>query len=155
MSRENILKEYIDQIKEQYDYIIIDCMPSLGMIPINALVAATSVLIPVPAAYLPVKGLCQLIKTISMVKKRLNKKLKIEGIVLTMVDYRTNYAKDITQKLREGYESTIGVFNTYIPFSVKAAECSLEGVSIYIHEQKGKVAEAYKKLTEEVLSHEN
>ena len=105
--------------------------------------------------YLPVKGLCQLIKTISMVKKRLNKKLKIEGIVLTMVDYRTNYAKDITQKLREGYESTIGVFNTYIPFSVKAAECSLEGVSIYIHEPKGKVAEAYKKLTEEVLSHEN
>ena len=72
-----------------------------------------------------------------------------------MVDYRTNYAKDITQKLREGYEATIGVFNTYIPFSVKAAECSLEGVSIYIHEPKGKVAEAYKKLTEEVLSHEN
>ena len=130
-------------------------MPSLGMTTINALVAATSVLIPVPAAYLPVKGLCQLIKTISMVKKRLNKKLKIEGIVLTMVDYRTNYAKDITQKLREGYESTIGVFNTYTPFSVKAAECSLEGVSIYIHEPKGKVAEAYKKLTEEVLSHEN
>ena len=155
MSRENILKEYIDQIKDQYGYIIIDCMPSLGMTTINALVAATSVLIPVPAAYLPVKGLCQLIKTISMVKKRLNKKLKIEGIVLTMVDYRTNYAKDITQKLREGYESTIGVFNTYIPFSVKAAECSLEGVSIYIHEPKGKVAEAYKKLTEEVLSHEN
>ena len=155
MSRENILKEYIDQIKDQYGYIIIDCMPSLGMTTINALVAATSVLIPVPAAYLPVKGLCQLIKTISMVKKRLNKKLKIEGIVLTMVDYRTNYAKDITQKLRESYESTIGVFNTYIPFSVKAAECSLEGVSIYIHEPKGKVAEAYKKLTEEVLSHEN
>lgn len=77
MSRENILKEYIDQIKDQYGYIIIDCMPSLGMTTINALVAATSVLIPVPAAYLPVKGLCQLIKTISMVKKRLNKKLKI------------------------------------------------------------------------------
>ena len=155
MSRENIMKEYLDTAKKDYDYVIIDCAPSLGMMTINALVAADTVLIPVQAAYLPVKGLQQLIKTISMVKKRLNKKLKIEGIVLTMVDYRTNYAKDITQKLREGYESTIGVFNTYIPFSVKAAECSLEGVSIYIHEPKGKVAEAYKKLTEEVLSHEN
>ena len=93
--REYILKEYISQISPSYDYIIIDCMPSLGMTTINALVAATSVLIPVPAAYLPVKGLCQLIKTISMVKKRLNKKLKIEGIVLTMVDYRTNYARKI------------------------------------------------------------
>ncbi len=155
MSRENILKEYLDQIKNQYDYIIIDCMPSLGMMTINALVAATTVLIPVPAAYLPVKGLCQLIKTVSMVKKRLNKRLKIEGIVLTMVDYRTNYAKDISQKLREGYGSTIGVFDTYIPFSVKAAECSSEGVSIYVHEPKGKVADAYQRLTKEVLAHEN
>lgn len=154
MSRENILKEYLDQIKDQYDYIIIDCMPSLGMTTINALVAATSVLIPVPAAYLPVKGLCQLIKTISMVKKRLNKKLQIEGIILTMVDYRTNFAKDISQKLRESYGSTIGVFDAYIPFSVKAAECSLEGISIYKHEPRGKVAKAYQELTKEVLSHE-
>ena len=125
-------------------------MPSLGMTTINALVAATSVLIPVPAAYLPVKGLCQLIKTISMVKKRLNKKLQIEGIVLTMVDYRTNFAKDISQKLRESYGSTIGVFDAYIPFSVKAAECSLEGISIYKHEPRGKVAKAYQELTKEV-----
>lgn len=154
MSRESILKEYLDQIKEQYDYIIIDCMPSLGMMTINALVAASSVLITVPTAYLPVKGLEQLIKTISMVKKRLNKRLKIEGIVLTMVDYRTNYAKDISEKLKAAYGKNIGVFETYIPFSVKAAECSAEGVSIFLHAPKGKVADAYTKLTEEVLSHE-
>jgi chromosome partitioning protein len=154
MSRENILKEYLDQIKDRYEYIIIDCMPSLGMMTINALVAATTVLIPVPAAYLPVKGLQQLIKTISMVRKRLNKRLAIEGILLTMVDYRTNYARDISEKLREGYGATIGMFDTYIPFSVKAAECSSEGVSIFVHEPKGKVADAYQRLTEEVLSHE-
>lgn len=155
MSRENILKEYLEQIKKDYEYIIIDCMPSLGMLTINALVASTSVLIPVPAAYLPVKGLQQLLKTISMVKKRLNKRLQIEGIVLTMVDYRTNYAKDISERLKEGYSSNIGIFDTYIPFSVKAAECSSEGVSIFVHEPRHKVAIAYENLTLEVLAHEN
>lgn len=154
MSRENIMKEYLDTAKKDYDYVIIDCAPSLGMMTINALVAADTVLIPVQAAYLPVKGLQQLIKTISMVTKRLNKKLKIEGIVLTMVDYRTNYAKDISAKLREAYRATVGVFCTHIPMSVKAAECSSEGVSIYLHEPKGKVADAYRRLTKEVLSHE-
>ena len=92
MSREMIMKEYIDAIRCRYDYILIDCMPSLGMMTINALVSSDSVLIPVQAAYLPVKGLQQLIKTILTVKKRLNRKLAIEGILLTMVDFRTNYA---------------------------------------------------------------
>ena len=95
MSRERIMKEYIDTMRSRYDYILIDCMPSLGMMTINALVASDTVLIPVQAAYLPVKGLQQLIRTISMVKKRLNRKLTIQGILLTMVDFRTNYAKDI------------------------------------------------------------
>lgn len=94
MSREMIMKEYIDAIRSRYDYILIDCMPSLGMMTINALVSSGSVLIPVQAAYLPVKGLQQLIKTILTVKKRLNRKLAIEGILLTMVDFRTNYAKE-------------------------------------------------------------
>ena len=89
------MKEYIDTMRLRYDYILIDCMPSLGMMTINALVASDTVLIPVQAAYLPVKGLQQLIRTISMVKKRLNRKLTIQGILLTMVDFRTNYAKDI------------------------------------------------------------
>jgi len=154
MSRENIMKEYLDNVKKDYDYVIIDCAPSLGMMTINALVAANSVLVPVQASYLPVLGLQQLIKTISMVKKRLNKRLKIEGILLTMVDYRTNYAKDISTKLRESYGSTVGVFETYIPMSVKAAECSSEGVSIYVHQPNGKVADAFRSLTKEVLSHE-
>lgn len=92
MSREMIMKDYIEMMRERYDYILIDCMPSLGMMTINALVASDAVLIPVQAAYLPVKGLQQLIKTISMVKKRLNRKLQIMGILLTMVDFRTNYA---------------------------------------------------------------
>ena len=154
MSREQVMRLYLDGIRDRYDYIIIDCMPSLGMITINALVAADSVLIPVEAAYLPVKGLQQLIKTILMVKKRLNRGLEIQGILLTMVDYRTNYAKDITAKLRETYGSRIAIFETAIPMSVKAAETSAEGVSIYSHCPKSKVAEAYRNLTQEVLEYE-
>ena len=103
MSRELIMKEYIDTMRSRYDYILIDCMPSLGMMTINALVASDMVLIPVQAAYLPVKGLQQLIRTISMVKKRLNRKLTIQGILLTMVDFRTNYAKDIASRVKETY----------------------------------------------------
>lgn len=154
MSREYVMKEFLDSIKEKYQYIIVDCMPSLGMMAINALVVADTVLIPVQAAYLPVKGLQQLVKTIGMVKKRLNKRLQFEGIVLTMVDFRTNYARDISSRLREVYGAMVGVFDTYIPLSVKAAECSAEGISIYRHDPKGKVADAYQKLTEEVLAHE-
>ena len=120
MSRELMMREYIEVMKERYDYILIDCMPSLGMMTINALVAADSVLIPVQAAYLPVKGLQQLIRTITLVKKRMNRKLTIEGILLTMVDYRTNFTKDISATVHELYEN-IGVFDITIPSSVKAA----------------------------------
>lgn len=154
MSRELILKEYIEMIKHKYQYVIIDCMPSLGMMTINALVASDTVLIPVQAAYLPVKGLQQLIKTISMVKKRLNRKLEIQGILLTMVDFRTNYAKDITAKVYETYGSKIKIFDSMIPMSVKAAEASAEGISIYSHCPKSKVAIAYQELTQEVLKDE-
>ena len=154
MSREMIMKEYIDAIRCRYDYILIDCMPSLGMMTINALVSSDSVLIPVQAAYLPVKGLQQLIKTILTVKKRLNRKLAIEGILLTMVDFRTNYARDIASRVHTTYGSQIEVFENVIPMSVKAAETSAEGKSIYMHCPKGKVAEAYMKLTQEVLNNE-
>ena len=154
ISRELILKEYINLIKNQYDYILIDCMPSLGMITVNALVASTSVLIPVQAAYLPVIGLQQLIRTISMVKKRLNRKLKIEGILLTMVDFRTNYAKDIATKLKETYSSSIEIFDQTIPLSVRASETSAEGISIYAHAPRCKVANAYEGLTKEVIENE-
>ena len=154
MSRERIMQEYINIVKEYYDYILIDCMPSLGMITINAFSCADSILIPVQAAYLPVKGLQQLIKTIGKVKRQINPKLGIEGILLTMVDSRTNYAKDISTMLRESYGSKVKIFSNNIPISVRAAEISAEGVSIFAHDPKGKVASAYLSLTEEVLANE-
>ena len=153
MSREVMLRSLLESIKSAYDYIIIDCMPSLGMLTINALACADSVLIPVQAAYLPVKGLEQLIKTIGRVQRRLNKKLSIEGILLTMVDSRTNYARDISQLVVDTYSDQLGVFDTLIPLSVRAAEISAEGSSIYQYDPKGKAATAYRTLTEEVISH--
>ena len=116
LSRELILKEFVDSIREEYEYILIDCAPSLGMMTINALVAADEVIIPVQAAYLPVKGLQQLIKTINMVKRRLNKKLQVGGILLAMVDYRTNYAKNISAQLYEAYGTNVGLFKTYVTY---------------------------------------
>lgn len=154
MSRERIMGEYIRIVAEYYDYILIDCMPSLGMITINAFSCADSILIPVQAAYLPVKGLQQLIKTIGKVKRQINSKLEIEGILLTMVDSRTNYAKDISAMLQEAYGSKVRIFANNIPISVRAAEISAEGISIYTHDPKGKVAYAYLSLTEEVLANE-
>ena len=154
MSREFILKLYLDSVKENYDYILIDCMPSLGMITINAFTSADSILIPVQAAYLPVKGLEQLIKTIGKVKRQINPKLEIEGILLTIVDNRTNYARDISNLLIENYGSRVRIFENSIPMSVRAAEISAEGVSIYKHDPNGKVASAYQSLTEEVLGNE-
>ncbi len=151
MSRETILKQYLDTIKNQYDYILLDCMPSLGMLTINALAAADSVIVPVQADYLPAKGLEQLLQTIGKVRRQINSKLKIDGILLTMVDGRTNFAKDISALVRETYGGSIKVFNVDIPRSVKAAEISAEGKSIFTHDPKGKVAEGYKSLTKEVL----
>jgi chromosome partitioning protein len=152
MSRERIMQGYIGIVSGYYDYILIDCMPSLGMITINAFACADSILIPVQAAYLPVKGLQQLIKTIGKVKRQINPKLEIEGILLTMVDSRTNYAKDISAMLQEAYGSRVRIFANSIPASVRAAEISAEGISIYKHDPKGKVASAYYSLTEEVLA---
>ena len=151
MSRETILKQYLDGVKRQYEYILIDCMPSLGMLTVNALAAADSVLIPVQAQYLPAKGLEQLLQTISKVRRQINPKLKIDGILLTMVDARTNFAKEISSLLRETYGGKIRGFDTDIPHSVRAAEISAEGKSIFAHDPKGKVAEAYRSLTKEVL----
>lgn len=155
IGREVLLKEYVDVMREKYDYIIIDCMPSLGMLTVNALACADTVLIPVQAAYLPVKGLQQLIKTIVRVKRQLNTNLKIEGILLTMVDYRTNFTKDISASVHEAYADNIMIFQSEIPVSIRAAEISAEGNSIYTHDPSGKVAKAYRELTEEVLAHEN
>ena len=154
ISRESIMKLYVNLVRPNYDYIIIDCMPSLGMMTINALTAADSVLIPVQTAYLPVKGLQQLISTIMKVKRQLNRKLQVEGIVMTMVDFRTVYARDIFENVHKTYSDSVGTFETHIPISVKAAETSAEGVSIFEHCGSRKVAMAYESLTKELLEHE-
>ena len=151
MSRETMLRQVLEPLKKQYDHILIDCMPSLGMLTINALAAASSVIIPVQAQYLPAKGLEQLLKTVGRVQRQINPKLKIDGILLTMVDSRTNYARDISQLLRETYGSKLRVFAVDIPHSVRAAEISSEGKSIFAHDPKGKVATAYHALTQEVM----
>lgn len=126
ISRETILKRYIESIKVDYDYILIDCMPSLGIITINSLTAADEVIIPIQASYLPVKGLQQLISTIGKVKKQLNEKLDIKGILFTMVDGRTNYAKDIINLLYKTYGENVNIFKSIIPTSVRMAETSAE-----------------------------
>ena len=151
MSRESVLKQYLDSVKKEYDFILLDCMPSLGMLTINALAAADNVIIPVQAQYLPAKGLEQLLQTVNKVKRQINPKLRIEGILLTMVDGRTNYAKDISALIRENYGGKLKVYQTDIPRSVRAEEISAEGKSIFRHDPKGKVAEAYRVLTKEVL----
>ncbi len=151
MSREAVLKQYIATVENKYDFILLDCMPSLGMLTINALAAADEVLIPVQAQYLPAKGLEQLLGTVNKVKKQINPKLHIEGIMLTMVEGRTNFSKDISDLIRETYGKNIKVFDTEIPKATKAAETSAMGFSIFKHDPNGKVAEAYRKVTKEVL----
>ena len=126
-------------------------MPSLGMLTVNALAASDQVLIPVQANYLSAKGLEQLLQTVNKVKRQINPKLRIEGILLTMVDLRTNFAKEISTLIRDTYGSKLKVYDADIPRSVRAAEISAEGVSIFKHDPGGKVAEAYGRLTKEVL----
>ena len=151
MSRETVLKRYIDLARSIYDYILIDCTPSLGMMTINALSAADSVLIPVQAHYLPTKGLEQLIKTIRMVKKNLNPSLAIEGILITLMSERTNYSRDAKSLIEQNYQDNVRIYKKPIPISVRAAETSALGESIYKHDPKGKVTEAYRSLVKEVL----
>ena len=151
MNREKMLKQVLESAKREYDYILLDCMPSLGMLTINALAAADTTLIPVQAQYLSAKGLEQLLQTVGKVRRQINPKLKIEGILLTMTDSRTNYGKQIDTLIRQAYGSKIKVFDQTIPRSVRAAETSAAGKSIFQHDPKGKVAEAYQSLAREVL----
>ena len=185
MSREKMLKQVLDSARREYDYILLDCTPSLGMLTvvasllwlevrtlcgfivtscggnaINALAAADTTLIPVQAQYLSAKGLEQLLQTIQKVRRQINPKLKIEGILMTMTDSRTNYGREIDALIRQVYGSKIRVFEQPIPHSVRAAEISAEGRSIFAHDPKGKVAAAYQSLTRpanksQVLKQEN
>ena len=152
MNREKMLKQVLDSAKREYDFILLDCMPSLGMLTINALAAADAALIPVQAQYLSAKGLEQLLQTVQKVRRQINPKLKIEGILLTMTDSRTNYGKQISNLIRQAYGKHLKVFEQTIPRSVRAAETSAAGKSIFQHDPKGKVAEAYQSLAREVLA---
>ena len=151
MSREKMLKQCLEPLKRDYDFILIDCMPSLGMLTINALAAADSALVPVQPQFLSAKGLEQLLQTVNKVRRQINRNLKINGILLTMSDNRTNYSKEVSALLRSTYGSKIKVFDTEIPRYIRAAEISAEGKSIFAHDPNGKVAEAYRALTGEVL----
>ena len=151
-NREKMLKQVLDSAKREYDFILLDCTPSLGMLTVNALAAADTTLIPVQAQYLSAKGLEQLLQTVQKVRRQINPKLKIEGILLTMTDSRTNYGQQIDNLIRGAYGSRIKVFDQTIPRSVRAAEISAVGKSIFQHDPKGKVAEAYCSLTKEVMA---
>ncbi|MBO5449509.1 MAG: ParA family protein [Ruminococcus sp.] len=152
MSRESIMKNYLSQIKDSYDYILIGCMLSLGMITLNALTAADSVVIPIQAQYLPAKGMTQLLTTISKVKKHTNPNLQIDGLLLTLVDGRTNLAKSTVDALRDNFGSRIRIYKTKIPIAVKAAEVSSKGKSIYAYKPNSTVSKAYADFTKEVLA---
>lgn len=150
INRERVLKDYITMERLSYDFILIDCMPSLGMITINALAAADTVLIPAEADLTSADGIQELIKTIFKVRKQINWDLEIEGILLAKVDLRTTYAKEMRELLRNTYGDKIHFFKRDIPISVKVAECAAEGVSIFTHAPTSKAAEAYLWLAMEV-----
>ncbi len=151
MSRETILKQYLKVIENEYDYAILDCSPSLNTVTINALACCDEVIIPVQSQYLPVKGMEQLFKTIGKVKKQINPNLSISGILITMVDVRTNFHNDIINIIKETYGSKIRIFKSFIPQSIRVSEISAEGKSIYAHDCGCKASIAYDNLVKEVL----
>ncbi|MDV4870194.1 ParA family protein [Enterococcus faecium] len=152
MSRETTLRNYLSQVKDRYNFVLIDCMPSLSMVTLNALSAADSVIIPVQAQYLPAKGMTQLVQTISKVRKYINQDIKIDGMLLTLVDNRTNLAKSTVEALRENFGNQIKLYRTSIPIAVKAAETSSKGKSIFAYEPNSTVSKAYAEFTKEVLA---
>lgn len=149
--RETVLKEYLNMIKGDYDYVIIDCMPSLGMLTVNAMTAADSVLIPLQPQYYAADGLVELLKVINSTKQRYNPKIQIEGILFTMDASRYNNAKRNKQAVKEAYGSAIYIFDQTIPRSEAIAETASEGMSIFRYDKRSKGAISYEKLAEEVM----
>lgn len=149
MSREQRLKEKLEEIKDKYDYIIIDCPPSLGLITLNAFTASNSVLIPVQCEYYALEGLGQLLNTINLVKKHLNKDLEVEGALLTMFDSRTNLAKQVVNEVKKYFNDK--VYKTVIPRNVKLSEAPSYGMPIIIYDPKSKGAKCYEKLGKELI----
>ena len=150
MSRERVLKIYVNEVKKNYDYVLIDCMPSLGMITINALAAADSVIIPTQPHYLSAKGLELLLRSVSMVKRQINPKLRIDGILMTMVMSRTNSSKEVTASIKNAYWQKIKVFDAQIPFAISVVDASAAGKSIFAYDKNDKVAAAYEQFSKEV-----
>ena len=151
MSREMVLRSYISDIRDMYDFIVIDSQPSLGMVSLNALTAADSVIIPVQAQYLPAKGMTDLLKTIGKISRHLNPSIKIEGILITLVDNRTNLAHSTIDTIRTNFGNRLRVFPDTIPIAVKVAEASAGGESIFGYDASCPAAEAYMRLAEEVV----
>ena len=151
--KEYILKKIIDKVRRKYDYIIIDCPPSLNMLTINALTAANSVLVPSQCEYYALEGLSQLIHTIDLVKDRLNKKLVMEGVVFTMYDARTNLSLQVVENVKDNLQQNI--YKTIIPRNVRLAEAPSYGQPITLYDTKSAGAEAYRLLAEEVINRED
>lgn len=150
ISRERVLTTCINEVKKNYDYVLIDCMPSLGMLTINALAAADSVVIPTQPHYLSAKGLELLLRSVSKVRRQINPHLRIDGILMTMVMPRTNISKEVTALVRSAYGQNIKVFDAQIPHSIRAVEATAEGKSIFAYDKGGKVATAYEQFGKEV-----
>ena len=150
ISRERVLKTCMSEVKKNYDYVLIDCMPSLGMLTINALAAADSVIIPTQPHYLSAKGLELLLRSVSKVRRQINPHLRIDGILMTMVMPRTNISKEVTALVKSAYGQNIKVFDAQIPHSIRAVEATAEGKSIFAYDKNGKVAAAYEQFGKEV-----
>lgn len=154
INREQTLSNCIEPLRNQYDYIFIDCPPSLGMLTVNALSAADEVLIPVQTQYLPAKGMTKLLQTVGKVQRKINSNLKITGIVMTLADLNTNLTKSTIETIRESFGKNIRVFETIIPKATKASEASISGKSIYAYAKDSKVALAYSNLTKELINNQ-
>ena len=150
MSRETVLKRYVDSVKQDYDYVLLDCRPSLGMLVINALSASNYVLIPVQADYLAAEDMTELVGTVKNINRQINPRLKIGGVFLTMAN-ETNFRKDIVAAVKSNFGKHLPVMDTVIPATVRLAEVSTANKSIFQHEPRGRAADAYRSLTKEVL----
>lgn len=151
MSRESVMKNTLTNYKDKYDYILIDCMPSLGMITINALASADKVIIPVQTQFLAAKGMGQFLQTIASVRKQINPKLIVDGILLTLVDKRTTLTEEVKMQLQKNYGSKVKIYNTQIPMAVNVAKSTSCGESIFSYDKNSKVADAYSLFAKEVL----
>lgn len=150
--KEFILKDALDEIKDQYDFIVIDCPPSLSMLTVNALSAADTVLVPIQCEYYALEGLTQLLHTINLVKSRLNPDLEMEGVVFTMYDARTNLSLQVVENVKDNLQER--VYKTIIPRNVRLAEAPSHGLPINLYDARSTGAEAYHQLAEEVINRE-